>query len=91
MATIIIPTPLRKYTDQKRTFETDQSTLAGAVRELTETYPEVRKNLLDEEDKVRSYIKIYVGEQEVRPSSQGQLELDPDTEVSIIPAIAGGC
>lgn len=91
MATIIIPTPLRKYTDQKRTFETDKTNLSEAIREFTETYPEVKKNLLDDDENIRSYIKIYVGDEEVNPSENGDLELKEDTEVSVIPAIAGGC
>lgn len=90
MATIIIPTPLRKYTDQKRTFETDKTKLSEAIRDFTETYPEVKKNLLDDDEKIRSYIKIYVGDEEVSPSENGDLELKEDAEVSVIPAIAGG-
>ncbi len=90
MATIIIPTPLRKYTGQKRTFETDKTNLSEAIREFTETYPEVKKNLLDDDENIRSYIKIYVGDEEVSPAKNGDLELNEDTEVSVIPAIAGG-
>lgn len=91
MATIIIPTPLRKYTDQKRTFETDKAVLSEAIRDFTETYPGVKSNLLDDEQNVRSYIKIYIGDEEVNPAENGDINLEKDTEVSIIPAIAGGC
>lgn len=90
MATIIIPTPLRKYTDQKRRFETQQTTLSEALEQFVEQYPEVKQNLLDEDGNIRSYIKLYIGEQEVSPAENGSLELQDDTEVSIIPAIAGG-
>lgn len=90
MATVIIPTPLRKFTNQQRSFETDSTTLSGALDELVETYPEVKSNLLDEEGNVRSFIKIYIGDEEVKPDTNGGFKLKEDTEVSIVPAIAGG-
>lgn len=90
MATIIIPTPLRKYTDQNRRFRTRQKTLSDAIQQFVEEYPDVKKNLLDEEGNIRSYIKLYIGDQEVHPDKNGSLQLSEDTEISIIPAIAGG-
>lgn len=90
MATIIIPTPLRKYTDQNRRFETQKKTLSDAIHQFVEEYPEVKQNLLDEEGNIRSYIKLYIGDEEVHADKNGSLELSEDTEVSIIPAIAGG-
>ncbi len=91
MATIIIPTPLRKYTNQNRRFETQQSNLSDAIEQFVDEYPEVKQNLLDEDGNIRSYIKIYIGDEEVDPAENGSITLDEDTEVSIVPAIAGGC
>ncbi len=90
MATINIPTPLRKFTDQKRNFETDRQTLSDAIDHLVATYPGVKNNLLDEEGKVRSFIKVYIEDNEVNPNENGSVELSEDTEISIVPAIAGG-
>lgn len=91
MAKIIIPTPLRKYTGQNRSFETDKESLSGAIEQFVDTYPDVKQNLLDEDDNLRSYIKIYIGEDEIKPSENDDIKLQEDTEVSIVPAIAGGC
>ena len=90
MAKIVIPTPLRKFTNQNRSFETDKNNLSDAIDQFVDAYPEVKENLLDEDGNVRSYIKIYIGDEEVSPSENGSLELSDDTEVSIVPAIAGG-
>ena len=90
MATVIIPTPLRKYTNQNRTFETEADNLSDALQQFIEEYPEVRENLLDEDGNVRSYIKLYIGDDEVDPSENGTVGLSDDTELSIVPAIAGG-
>ncbi|MCW9708009.1 MoaD/ThiS family protein [Fodinibius salsisoli] len=91
MARIIIPTPLRKYTDQNRQFETQQDTLSAAIEQFIEKYPDVKQNLLDDNGNIRSYIKLYIGNEEVSPAENGSIELKEDTEVSIVPAIAGGC
>ena len=90
MPKIIIPTPLRKFTGQTRKFETGRETLDEAIDHLMSEYPEIRDNMLDENGDIRSYIKIYIGENEVRPGENGDLRLDDDTEISIVPAIAGG-
>ncbi len=90
MATIIIPTPLRKYTNQNRTFETEKENLSDAIQQFIDKYPDVKENLLDENGNVRSYIKLYIGDEEVSPAENGSIELSEDTEVSIVPAIAGG-
>lgn len=90
MATIIIPTPLRKYTNQNRTFKTKEETLSDAIQQFIDEYPEVKENLLDDEGNVRSYIKLYIGDEEVNPAENGATQLTDDTEVSIVPAIAGG-
>jgi len=90
MATINIPTPLRKFTGQKRSFETDKNTLPDALEHLVSEYPDIRKNLFDDTGRLRSYIKIYIGNDEVTPDGNGAVKVDNDTEISIIPAIAGG-
>lgn len=90
MATLIIPTPLRKYTNQNRKFETGKDNLSDAIQQFVDEYPKVKENLLDEDGEVRSYIKLYIGDEEVDPAKNGSIELADDTEVSIVPAIAGG-
>lgn len=91
MATITIPTPLRKFTEQNRSFKTDKQTLNEALEHLVETYPDVKNNLMDEKGNVRSFIKVYIGDEEVKPNDNGSVSLSDNTEVSIVPAIAGGC
>ena len=90
MAKIIIPTPLRKFTGQNRDFKTDKGSLSEALNALVEEYPDVKKNLLDDNGNVRSFIKVYIGDEEVDPVENGSLEVSDGTEISIVPAIAGG-
>lgn len=90
MATINIPTPLRKYTDQNRTFQTEHDNLSDALQQFIDEYPEVKDNLIDDDGNIRSYIKLYIGEEEVDPTQNGSITISHDTEISIVPAIAGG-
>lgn len=90
MATLIIPTPLRKYTEEQATFDTGAITIDAAIEELTETYPGIKNHILDGNGKVRSFIKIFVGEDDIRGLDGGETLLKDDTIVSIVPAIAGG-
>ena len=90
MATLIIPTPLRKYTEEQATFVTAESTVESAISALTETYPQIKNHILDANGKVRSFIKIFVGEDDIRALDGGETPIAADTVVSIVPAIAGG-
>ncbi len=90
MAKIVIPTPLRKFTDQQREYETDASTVKESLVKLTEAYPELEENLLDENGEVRSYVRIYIGDDEIGELQNGETPVEEDTVISIVPAIAGG-
>ncbi|WP_212747617.1 MoaD/ThiS family protein [Fodinibius saliphilus] len=90
MAKVIIPTPLRKYTNQHRTFDTQADNLSDALQAFVDEYPDVEENLLDDNGNIRSYIKLYIGDEKVSPNENGTIAIDNDTEVSIVPAIAGG-
>ena len=90
MATIIIPTPLRKFTNNSSRLELNANSIYEAVNELTSNFPDLKKHLLDEHGKIRSFINIFVGSEDIRTLQQDQTALKPDSIVSIIPAIAGG-
>jgi molybdopterin converting factor small subunit len=91
MATIIIPTPLRKFTNNNSRIQLNSFSIGDAVKEIIYNYPELKKHLLDENGKLRSYINIFVGTEDIRNLKQESTELQQDSVVSIIPAIAGGC
>ena len=91
MAKIIIPTPLRKFTDQNRSFETDKKTVSDSIKDLTDSYPDIKKNILDEDGNIRSYVKVYIGDDEISTLQNGDTPVEDDTVISIVPAIAGGC
>ena len=90
MATIIIPTPLRKFTNNTARLQISGTTIADTVQELTVNFPELKKHLLDEKGQIRSFVNIFVGDHDIRDLQQEQTSVKEDSVVSIIPAIAGG-
>lgn len=90
MATIIIPTPLRKFTNNTAKLPINGGTVAESIEELTTNFPELKRHLLDDKGQIRSFVNIFVGDQDIRDLQQEQTVVKEDTVVSIIPAIAGG-
>lgn len=90
MATIIIPTPLRKFTNNTAKLEITEGTIESSIRELTTNFPDLKRHLLDDTGRIRSFVNIFVGDEDIRDLQQEQTVVKSDTVVSIIPAIAGG-
>jgi molybdopterin converting factor small subunit len=90
MATIIIPTPLRKFTDNTAKININANNVKGVVDELTINFPDLKKHLLDEQGNIRSFVNIFVGDEDIRSLQQDQTPIKEETIISIVPAIAGG-
>ncbi len=90
MATLIIPTPLRKFTNNTARLEVRAGTIQDTVNELTRNFPDLKKHLLEEDGGIRSYVNIFVGNNDIRDLQQEKTEVKEDTVISIVPAIAGG-
>ncbi len=90
MATIIIPTPLRKFTNNTAKLQIKGGTVAESITELTTNFPELKRHLLDDKGRIRSFVNIFVGDNDIRDLQQEHTLISEDTVVSIIPAIAGG-
>jgi molybdopterin synthase sulfur carrier subunit len=90
MATVIIPTPLRKFTNNNSRLQIDADTIGKTVNELTLHFPELKKHLLDDQGQIRSFVNIFVGNDDIRNLQLAQTAVQPDTIISIVPAIAGG-
>ena len=91
MAKIIIPTPLRKFTENAATYDTDSFTVEQAIEDLVTQFPDLKNHLLDPQGRIRSFIKIYIGEEDIRGLQGEQTQLEESTVLCIVPAIAGGC
>jgi molybdopterin converting factor small subunit len=90
MATVIIPTPLRKFTNNAAKLNVQANTISDIVEKLTTDFPDLKKHLLDANGKVPSFINIFVDDDDIRNLQQEQTVVKENTTVSIVPAIAGG-
>ncbi|MDQ2842022.1 MAG: molybdopterin-synthase adenylyltransferase MoeB [Acidobacteriota bacterium] len=90
MAKILIPTALRQFTEQQDSVEVDGATVAEALQHLTAQYPNIKKNLFNEQGKLRSFVNVYVDDEDIRYLDKDATELEGRETISIVPSIAGG-
>jgi adenylyltransferase/sulfurtransferase len=88
---IFIPTPLRAYTDKQDTVEVKGATIHEALGGLTASYPDLRKQLFTEDGKLRSFVNVYLNDEDIRYlDAKEQTAVSEKDSLSIIPSIAGG-
>jgi MoaD family protein len=87
---VIIPTPLRVYASKKESTEVTAKTVGEALRQLTAQFGELRKHLFTENGKLRSFVNVYVNDEDIRYLSQENTPTKDGDTISIVPSIAGG-
>ena len=90
MATVIIPTPLRKFTNNTAKLDIKANNIEETVNELTLNFPDLKKHLLDDKGQIRSFVNIFVGNDDIRNLQKEKTSVKADSVISIVPAIAGG-
>jgi molybdopterin/thiamine biosynthesis adenylyltransferase/rhodanese-related sulfurtransferase/molybdopterin converting factor small subunit len=87
---IHIPTPLRPYTDKLDVVEIEGATIAELLRNLTTRFGGLQQHLFNAEGKMRSFVNVYVNDEDIRYLQKDQTPLKAGDTVSIIPSVAGG-
>ena len=90
MPSILIPTPLRAYTGGASSVRVEGATVGEALDALLGAHPGLSKHLRDGEGKLRSFINVYLGEDDIRFLDREATSVGPDAELTIVPSIAGG-
>jgi sulfur-carrier protein len=90
MATLIIPTPLRKFTNGNAIFKASATNVKELLKALSSAHAGIQKHLYDDSGELRSFIRVYVGDEDIHELEGINTEINDNDEVSIIPAIAGG-
>ncbi len=90
MSYIQIPTPLRKFTQNQASFETNAQTVGQSLHELVTQYPDLGKHLHDAAQKLKPFIRVYLGEEDIQYLQAEATPVPENAVISIIPAIAGG-
>ena len=88
--TIRIPTALRKLAGGAASIEVDGATVGEALTFVHETHPDLGKQLVGEDGKVRRFVNIFANDEDIRFLDDLSTALKDGDELSIVPAIAGG-
>jgi molybdopterin converting factor small subunit len=90
MATVIIPTPLRKFTNQKAKLQVEAATVGEILEKITLDFPDLKKHLMEPQGTLRSFINIFSGDDDIRDLQAEKTPVQQSSIISIVPAIAGG-
>jgi molybdopterin/thiamine biosynthesis adenylyltransferase/rhodanese-related sulfurtransferase/molybdopterin converting factor small subunit len=90
MAKILIPTPLRPYTDKQDAVDATGATVGELLADLTTKHSGLKAHLYNDQGKLRSFVNIYVNDEDIRYLQKEQTPVAATDTVSIIPSVAGG-
>lgn len=89
-STLLIPTALRAFTDGQGKVTLEGHTVGQLVAALAERFPDIQQHLYDDTGELRSFINLYVGENNIKTTGGLETPIGEGTEVLLVPAIAGG-
>ena len=72
MAKVLIPTPLRQYADKQDSVELTGATVGEVLASLTAKFPDLRKQLFNDEGKLRSFVNVYLNDEDIRYLQKGR-------------------
>ncbi len=86
-----IPTPLRRLTNGQDKVDVDGNSLGGVIDAMNEQYPGLRDRICDDQGQLRNFVNVYVNGEDVRFLQGLDTPTTAGDEVSVVPAVAGGC
>jgi adenylyltransferase/sulfurtransferase len=90
MAKVLIPTPLRQYTEKQSELDIAGSTVGEVLTTLTTRYADLRKQLYNDAGALRSYVNVYVNDEDIRYLEKSSTPVAAGDTLTIVPSIAGG-
>lgn len=89
-AKVRIPAPLRKLTKDQAIVEANGKTVEELIADLEKKYPGLKERVCDESGQIRRFINVFINGEDIRFKDGAKTQVSEGSEVSIIPAIAGG-
>lgn len=90
MATIFVPTPMRKVTGGQGKIQIPAATLQEAIERADTAFPGFRERVLDNQGEIKRFINVFVNGVDVRKLQGRETPVRENDEVAVIPAMAGG-
>ena len=88
--TVRLPGALRDATGGRTKVEANGGTLADIIADIDRRHPGFRGRILDDDGKLRTYVNVYIGEDDARAQGGTEAVVPEGAEVMVIPAMAGG-
>jgi adenylyltransferase/sulfurtransferase len=90
MAKVSIPTPLRQFTGKQDAVSVSGATVGEVLNGLTTQFPDLRKQIFNDEGKLRSFVNVYLNDEDIRYLAKSDTPAADGDTVSLVPSIAGG-
>ena len=90
MPSVLIPTPLRKLTNELESVSAAGADVGELLDNLDKAFPGLKERVCDEAGNVRRFVNIYVNGEDIRFLAEKATPVKDADEISIVPAIAGG-
>ena len=90
MAKILIPTPLRQFAGKQNTVDLPGASVGEVLGALTAQFPDLKKQIYNDEGRLRSFVNVYVNDEDIRYLSKDSTPVAAGDTISIVPSIAGG-
>ena len=90
MARILIPTPLRQFVEKQDTVEANGATVGEVLAAVVTRYPDLKKQIYNDEGKLRSFVNVYLNDDDIRYLKKDATPVAATDTLSIVPSIAGG-
>ncbi len=87
---ILIPTPLRPFAGKRDVVEVEGATVGDALQGLVGQYGDLRRHLYNDDGRLRSFVNIYVNDEDIRHLDREKTALKAGDTISIVPSVAGG-
>ncbi|MBI1875382.1 MAG: molybdopterin-synthase adenylyltransferase MoeB [Acidobacteria bacterium] len=87
---VLIPTPLRPYTNKQEAVEVDGATVGELLTNLTAKYKDLRRHLYTEDGRLRNFVNVYLNDEDIRYLERENTRVAMGDTISIIPSVAGG-
>jgi sulfur-carrier protein len=85
-----IPTPMRKFTNEKETVPAQGATVKAVIDDLLTQYPGLKERVCDDKGSLRRFVNVFLNDEDIRFQDGPDTRVKDGDELSIIPAIAGG-
>ncbi len=87
---VTLPTAFVRHTEGQKTFGSSASNLPSLLSEIDQQFPALGTQIKDDSGRLRSFINIYVNDEDIRFLGGETYTFQDGDEVMLIPSIAGG-